>query len=291
MAICDTTELQRSNRRFMKRSFESPLLTREKEAELSRRWTDFRDEDAMHQMVSSHLRLVTSMAVRFRGFGLPLNDLVQEGVIGLIEAAGRFDPDRGARLSTYASWWIRAAMQDYILRNWSMVRLGTTAAQRKLFFNLRRLRAKIAPTSVDQMRPEERGEIAEELMVPVAAVEAMEGRLSGVDQSLNATTGEDTDQECLDLLEDAGPTPEEIVMARRDTEKRRAWLQAALGELPSREQMIIRARHLNDTTVTLADLGRTLGVSKERVRQLERRALDRLQQGLSEIKPVARPDV
>jgi len=281
MGMCDTTSLKNCDRRFMKRSFAAPFLTREEEAELSRRWSSLNDEAALHRMVSSHLRLVTSIATRFRGFGLPLSDLVQEGTLGLIEAANRFDPTKGARLSTYASWWIRAAIQDYILRNWSMVRLGTTAAQRKLFFNLRRLRAKIAPESVGQMQPEERNELARDLMVPVKAVEAMEGRMSAVDQSLNATTGEDSDQECLDLLEDGGPSPEEIVMSRRDGAKRRAWLNAALGELPSREQTIIRARHLNDSAVTLADLGRTLGVSKERVRQLEQRALGRLQQGVA----------
>ena len=281
MTLSESAELQEANRRFIKRALAAPMLSRERESALGRRWAERKDEAALHELVSSHTRLVISMAARFRGYGLPLGDLVQEGSIGLMEAASRFDPERGIRLSTYARWWIRASIQDYILRNWSVVRLGTTAAEKTLFFNLRRLRARIAAASVGYMSPEERGKIARDLKVGVHAVEAMEGRLSGVDQSLNATIGEESGQEWQDLLEDDSPSPEETVMALRDDATRRGWLHAVLRRLPEREEMIIRARHMEESAVTLAELGRTLGISKERVRQLEQRALGRLQRGLA----------
>lgn len=281
MAVSESAELQKYHRRFVKRALDAPLLTRERELELGHRWVEQRDEAALHELVESHTRLVVSLASRFRAYGFAFSDLVQEGNIGLMEAATRFDPQRGVRLSTYASWWIRAQIQDFVLRNWSVVRLGTTATEKSLFFNLRRLRAKIAAASVGYMNNEERSQVAEALNVGVGAVETMEGRLVGGDQSLNAAVGDETEREWQDLLEDEGPLPEELVIAHRDGKTRRRWLNDALGELPDREALIIRARHLAEESSTLEALGRKLGVSKERVRQLERRALNRLQRSMT----------
>ena len=281
MTTTESAPLQRATRGFIKRSLAAPMLSRDYECELGRRWVEERDETALHELVASHTRLAVSLAGRFRGYGLPLGDLIQEGNIGLMEAATRFDPERGVRLSTYASWWIRAQIQDYILRHWSIVRLGTTASEKSLFFNLRRLRAKIAAVSVGYMTGGERAEIARALGVKDGSVASMEGRLSGRDQSLNAVLADDAEREWQDLLEDDRPSPEEAVMTSRDAATRRRWLHAALGELPDREQLIIRERHLSEEASTLADLGQVLGISKERVRQLERRALDRLQRSLT----------
>lgn len=289
MAVNESAELQKSHRRFVRQALTAPMLTREREMDLGRRWVDQRDESALHELVASYTRLVVGLANRFRGYGLPFGDLVQEGNVGLMEAATRFDPERGVRLSTYASWWIRASIQDYVLRNWSVVRLGTTAAEKTLFFNLRRLRAKIAAASAGYMSQEQRDQVASELKVKVATVEAMEGRLSGSDQSLNTSIGEEGDQEWQDLLEDDGPSPETIAISRRDGTTRSRWLAAALGELPAREARIIRERHLSDDASTLESLGRQLGISKERVRQLERRALDRLQRHVTDQSKLRQP--
>ena len=203
-------------------------------------------------------------------------DLIQEGNIGLMEAATRFDPDRAIRFSTYAGWWIRAAMQDHILRNWSIVRTGTTAAQKSLFFNLRRLRSRLADPSRLTMSEGELDRIAEALGVARAEVAAMEQRLAGGDSSLNAVIGDEGEDSWQDLLADTRPTPEEAVGDAHDEDRRRGWLFSALGRLPQREQRIIQARQLEEEAKTLEELGRELGVSKERVRQLEQRALSRL---------------
>ena len=199
-----------------------------------------------------------------------------------MQAANRFDPERDVRFSTYATWWIRAAMQDYILRNWSIVRTGTTAAQKSLFFNLRRLRAKIeSKKEREGLSPDDKNKIAKKLKVKVKDVEAMEGRLSGIDQSLNATIGEDGSDDWQSLLSDDGPNPEDVVIGMKDAQTRSQWLNDALGDLSDRERMIIRERHLGDEVVTLEELGKELGVSKERVRQLEARAMDKLKSSLS----------
>jgi RNA polymerase sigma-32 factor len=281
MAVTESAELQKSQRRFVRRALAAPMLSREHEVALGRRWVERRDEAALHELVSSYTRLVVGLAARFRGYGLPVGDLIQEGNVGLMEAASRFDPERGVRLSTYASWWIRASIQDYVLRNWSVVRLGTTAAEKTLFFNLRRLRARIAAASAGYLSQEQRDLVADELGVGSAAVEAMEGRLSGSDQSLNTTVGDAGDIEWQDLLEDDGPSPEAVAIALKDGATRSRWLAAALAQLPAREARIIRERHLADDVSTLETLGRRLGISKERVRQLERRALHRLQRDVA----------
>ncbi|MEQ8444066.1 MAG: RNA polymerase factor sigma-32 [Alphaproteobacteria bacterium] len=276
MAYLDNPATQRANVRFIRASMKQPLLTREREMHLARLWRENEDEDALHELVSSYTRLVISMAGKFRNYGLPMGDLVQEGNIGLMQAAARFEPERDVRFSTYASWWIRSAMQDYVLRNWSIVRTGTTAAQKSLFFNLRRLRAKIADASATQLSPEQRDQIAEELRVNTSDVESMESRLSASDQSLNARVGEDGEEEWIGFLKDDGPSPEEVVIGLKDAESRSRWLREAIGELSEREQTIIRRRRMVDDGATLEELGKVLGVSKERVRQLEHRALQKL---------------
>lgn len=276
MAHLDDPATQRANIRFIRQSMKQPLLSRELEMELGRRWRDDGDEAALHELVSSYTRLVISMAARFRNYGLPMGDLVQEGNVGLMQAAARFEPERDVRFSTYASWWIRSAMQDYVLRNWSIVRTGTTAAQKSLFFNLRRLRAKIADASATQLTPDQRRTIAEELNVNIGDVEQMESRLSAGDQSLNAQVGEDGDEDWMGFLPDEGPSPEEVVTGLKDAESRSRWLREAIGELSDREQTIIRRRRLVEDGATLEELGKVLGVSKERVRQLEHRALQKL---------------
>lgn len=282
MAYIDDPDTQRANRRFIKASMQQPLLTREREMELARAWRENGDEAALHAMVSSYTRLVVSMASKFRNYGLPVGDLVQEGSVGLMQAAARFEPERDIRFSTYASWWIRSAMQDYVLRNWSIVRTGTTAAQKSLFFNLRRLRAKIAEASSTQLTPQQRDAIAEELRVNPRDVETMENRLAANDQSLNAPVGEESDGNWLDFLRDDRASPEEVVSGMRDSETRSRWLAEAIGELSEREQTIIRRRRLVEEGATLEELGRELGVSKERVRQLEHRALGKLRKTLED---------
>ncbi|HQX27826.1 MAG TPA: RNA polymerase factor sigma-32 [Alphaproteobacteria bacterium] len=282
MAHIDDPHTQRANLDYIRTSMNEPMLERDHELDLARRWKNNRDEKALHEMVTSYTRLVVSIASRFRNYGLPMGDLIQEGNVGLMQAAERFDPEREVRFSTYASWWIRAAIQDYILRNWSIVRTGTTAAQKSLFFNFRRLRAKIENrTEREGLDNAGREQIAKELGVDVSDVESMEGRLAGTDHSLNATVGEDGDSEWQDFLEDGNPNPEEIVIGMKDAKTRSAWLKKALNGLSDRERTIIKERHLGYETVTLEDLGKTLGISKERVRQLEQRAMDKLRVSMS----------
>ncbi|PZO82102.1 MAG: RNA polymerase factor sigma-32, partial [Micavibrio aeruginosavorus] len=254
-----------------------PLLEKEKELDLARRWRNDGDEKALHELVRSYTRLVVAGAAKFRNYGLPMGDLIQEGNIGLMQAAARFEPERDIRFSTYATWWIRSAIQDYILRNWSIVRTGTTAAQKSLFFNLRRLRAKIERVNgTEGLNDEGRQKIAKELNINLKDVEDMEGRLSGGDNSLNAVIHDDGEEEWQSFLKDDRPNPEDIVIGMKDSKTRSKWLQDALGTLSDREQKIIRERHLKYETVTLEDLGKELGVSKERVRQLEARAMEKL---------------
>ncbi|MDF1749897.1 MAG: RNA polymerase factor sigma-32 [Alphaproteobacteria bacterium] len=276
MAHLDDPETQRANVRFIRQSMKQPLLSRDHEMELASLWRDEQDEAALHELVNCYTRLVISMASRFRNYGLPMGDLVQEGNVGLMQAAARFEPERDVRFSTYASWWIRSAMQDYVLRNWSIVRTGTTAAQKSLFFNLRRLRAKIADASATQLTPAQRVKIAEELNVNIGDVEQMESRLSAGDQSLNAHVGEEGEEEWIGFLKDDGPNPEEVVTGLKDAESRSRWLAEAIGELTEREQTIIHRRRMVEDGATLEELGKYLGVSKERVRQLESRALQKL---------------
>ncbi|HZS82424.1 MAG TPA: RNA polymerase factor sigma-32 [Stellaceae bacterium] len=276
MAHIDDPETQKANLSFIKTSMKQPLLLRDHEFELARQWREDGDVAALHELVRSYTRLVVATAARFRNYGLPMGDLVQEGNVGLMQAASRFEPDREVRFSTYAAWWIRSAMQDYILRNWSIVRTGTTAAQKSLFFNLRRLRAKIEDASGRGLTHEGRQTIARELKVEIGEVEAMETRLGAVDQSLNAPISDSGEDDWQDFLSDGRPSPEDVVIGLRDSETRSRWLAEALRELSPRERTIIAQRRLREEGATLEELGRALGVSKERVRQLEHRALLKL---------------
>lgn len=281
----DDQETQRANMGYIREAMDEPMLERDHEFDLARRWRDGKDEKALHELTRSYTRLVVATATRFRRYGLPMGDLIQEGNVGLMQAADKFDPERGFRFSTYATWWIRAAIQDYVLRNWSIVRTGTTAAQKSLFFRLRALRAKIESRSGgEKLDDTGRKEIAGELNVKVKEVEDMEARFFG-DLTLNAKISENGEDEWLSLLADERPDPESITIGIKDTQTRSEWLQNAMARLPEREQIIIRDRHLNDKTVTLEVIGNRMGISKERVRQLEYRAMSRLKESITDQVP------
>ncbi|MGC6472794.1 MAG: RNA polymerase factor sigma-32 [Parvibaculales bacterium] len=279
MTHLDTQETLNANKKYIQGAMKIPLLSPERELELARNWREKGDENALHELTSAHLRLVISMASKFRRYGLPMGDLVQEGNIGLMQAAARFDIEREVRFSTYASWWIRASIQDYVLRNWSIVRTGTTSAQKSLFFNLRRLRAKLNDTGNNAMSPDNRTYVANELGVRLEDVELMEGRLSGSDRSLNAPLSdqeEGSNLEWQDLLVCDKPLQDETVGKSLDGDVRRQWIREALEQLNKREYTIIVERRLKDEGITLEKLGKKLGISKERVRQIEHQALGKL---------------
>ena len=273
------------DRSLTRRAMKAEMLDAETERQLATAWRDQRDEAAMHRLINAHLRLAISVAGRFRRYGAPMNDLVQEAGLGLMKAADKFDPDRGVRFSTYAVWWIRASVQDYVMRNWSMVRTGSTSSQKSLFFNLRRVRAQLERDAAQQGKRltgyEMRQRIATEMGVPLRDVEMMEGRLAGSDFSLNATQSvEEEGREWIDTLEDDSAQASELVQASHDTEALRDWLVAAMSALKPREQFILRERKLHDDPRTLESLGQELGLSKERVRQLEAAALQKMRKRL-----------
>jgi len=281
MAYLDDPTTQQANLRYIRAAMDEPLLEKEHELSLARSWKENKDEKALHELVRSYTRLVVAIASKFKNYGLPIGDLIQEGNIGLMEAAARFEPALENRFSTYATWWIRAQIQDYVLRNWSIVRTGTTASQKSLFFNLRRLRAKIDGQSArDYLDKDAVDHIAKELGVQPKEVLEMEARMNGGDQSLNNPIGENGDDEWQDFLADQSPNPEDVVIGMRDNATRSQWLGEALGELSPRERTIIEERRMNEDVVTLEDLGKQLGISKERVRQLEQRAMDKLKASL-----------
>ena len=260
----------------------APYLERDEEHDLAVRWKDERDQAALHRLTAAHMRLVIAIAARFRNFGLPMGDMIQEGHVGLLEAAARFDPARDVRFSTYATWWIRASIQDYILRNWSIVRGGTSSSQKALFFNLRRLRARMAQNADQKPRQTMFAEIAGALGVTTSDVELMDSRLSAPDTSLNAPIHEaesDTANR-QDFLVDGVALPDETVGTRIDSERQLSWLQQALNVLNDRELRIVRERRLREEGATLESLGESLGISKERVRQIENRALEKLREAL-----------
>jgi len=281
-------EIAGMRRTFVKAAMDAPFLTREDEHALAVRWKDLRDEDALHQLAAAHMRLVIAIAARFRHYGLPMADLIQEGHVGLLEAGARFEPEREVRFSTYATWWIRASIQDYILRNWSIVRGGTSSAQKALFFNLRRLRARMAHSAAGDASIDVHQEIANAVGVSRNDVRLMEARLSGSDMSLNAPLSEsDTSgpSERMDFLVDGAPLPDETVSDAIDSERRVTWLRSALTVLSDRELNILRARRLSEESATLEALGDRLGISKERVRQIESRALEKLRRALLDRHP------
>jgi len=270
-----------SSSQFIRAAMRAPYLERGEEHDLAVRWAEKRDQAALHQLAASHMRLVIAIASRFRNFGLPSGDLIQEGHVGLLEAAARFEPAREVRFATYATWWIRASIQDYILRNWSIVRGGTSSSQKALFFNLRRLRARLAQSSDPRPRALVFAEIAKAIGVSRADVELMDSRLSGPDASLNAPVREsEGSSDRQDFLVDRVPLPDEMVTEAIDGERRRIWLRSALTVLSERELRIVNERRLQDEGTTLEALGESLGISKERVRQIENRALAKLREAL-----------
>ena len=260
------------------------LLDAETEIDLARRWRDHGDEQALHRLTTAYLRLAISMAAKYRRYGTPMSDLIQEAGVGLMKAASKFDPDRGVRFSTYAVWWIKASIQDYVMRNWSLVRTGSTSSQKSLFFNMRRVRAKIeAEMGGERLDPtdvEIRKEIAEELGVPLRDVEMMEARLASSDFSLNAQQAGEEGREWVETLQDDAPQAEETVSKEADLSTARVWLKDAFEALTDREQVIIRARKMADTPATLESLGTKFGLSKERIRQLEAQALRKMRERL-----------
>ncbi|WP_305969902.1 MULTISPECIES: RNA polymerase factor sigma-32 [unclassified Mameliella] len=268
-----------------RRAMKAELLDAETELKLAYAWRDDRDEEALHRLIQAYMRLAISMAAKFKRYGAPMNDLIQEAGLGLMKAADKFDPDRGVRFSTYAVWWIKASIQDYVMRNWSMVRTGSTSSQKSLFFNMRRVQARIereAAASGEELDGHQlRHKIATEIGVPLRDVEMMEGRLSGSDYSLNATQSvEDEGREWIDTIEDDGAQASEIVENEHDREQLRDWLVQAMGALNDRERFIVRERKLREETRTLESLGTELGLSKERVRQLEAAAFGKMRKAL-----------
>jgi RNA polymerase sigma-32 factor len=258
-----------------------PMLTAEEELALSRRWRDTRDVEAAHKLVTSHLRLVAKIALGYRGYGLPVGELISEGNIGMMQAVKRFDPDRGFRLSTYARWWIRAAIQEYILHSWSLVKMGTTAAEKKLFFNLRRLKNQMQAIDDGDLRPEQVDKIAHTLEVPEQEVISMNWRLASHDYSLNAPVGQDTEHELGDSLVDDAESQETTIADREELSGRKALLATALKSLNDRERHILLERRLKDDPTTLEDLSQHYGVSRERIRQIETRAFGKLQKTMN----------
>ncbi len=276
-------------RQFVRAAMEAPFLSREEEHALAVRWKEMRDEKALHRLASAHMRLVIALAARFKNYGLSMSDMIQEGHVGLLEAAARFEPDREIRFSTYATWWIRASLQDYVLRNWSIVRGGTSSAQKALFFNFRRLRAKLSAEAAQESDNtpglDIQTRIAQAVGVSRADVLAMEARLSGPDTSLNAplseTEGADTAQR-MDVLVCQAALPDETTASSVDGERRGRWLHSAMACLSERELVVLKQRRLLDNAHTLEAIGARLGVSKERVRQIENRALEKLRQALTQ---------
>ena len=260
-----------------------PMLSKEQEFMLAKRWQEHEDTDAAEQMVTSHLRLVAKIAMGYRGYGLPMAEVVSEGNVGLMQAVKKFDPDKCFRLATYAMWWIRAAIQEYILRSWSLVKLGTTAAQKKLFFNLRRIKGEINAIETGDLRPEQVTEIATRLNVSEEEVISMNGRMSASDASLNAPIGSaDGDGEWQDWLEDEdNPGQAKEFADRQEFDSRMSLLEMAMGELNEREQHIITERRLKDEPTTLEDLSKVYNVSRERIRQIEVRAFEKLQKAMT----------
>jgi RNA polymerase sigma-32 factor len=279
MAFDDT-----GTRTVTRRAMGAEMLDAETEIALARAWRDGRDEKALHRLVNAYMRLAISMAARYRRYGAPMPDLIQEAGVGLMKAAEKFDPDRGVRFSTYAVWWIKASIQDYVMRNWSMVRTGSTSSQKALFFNLRRVRARLereagaAGEVLDGHRLREM--ISVEVGVPLRDVEMMDARLSGSDFSLNAQLSGEEGREWLDTLEDEAPQAAETVARDADLARVRGWLAEALRSLSARERLIIVERKLRDEPRTLESLGQELGLSKERIRQLEAQALTKLRKRL-----------
>src|SRR5487761_258024 len=267
--------------RYLEEIRRFPMLEPEEEYMLAKSWREHGDKDAAHKLVTSHLRLVAKIAMGYRGYGLPLSELISEGNVGMMQAVKRFDPDRGFRLATYAMWWIRAAIQEYVLHSWSLVKMGTTAAQKKLFFNLRKIKGQLQAIDEGDLSPENVKRIAKELAVPESDVVSMNRRLSAPDNSLSAPLRADGDGgEWQDWLVDEGPTQETRFGDRQELGLRRDLLRNAMTHLTARERDILVERRLKDEPATLEDLSQKYGISRERVRQIEVRAFEKLQKAI-----------
>jgi len=275
-AITPDTSLSR----YLQEIRKFPLLEQEEEFMLAKAWAEHGYSDAAHKLVTSHLRLVAKIAMGYRGYGLPVAELIAEGNVGMMQAVRRFDPDKGFRLATYAMWWIRAAIQEYILRSWSLVKIGTTAAQKKLFFNLRRIKGQIHAMDEGDLQPEHVAHIATQLGVNEDEVISMNRRMSAGDHSLNAPLKVDGEGEWQDWLVDETPDQESIVADAEEMSWRRDLLQDAMQELTEREQHILTERRLKEPPTTLEDLSKVYDISRERVRQIEVRAFEKLQKAM-----------
>ncbi|MDX9860236.1 MAG: RNA polymerase sigma factor RpoH [Rhodospirillales bacterium] len=263
--------------RYMREIWRFPVLTADEEYMLALRWREHGDVDAAHKLVTSHLRLVAKIAMKYRGYGLPVADLLSEGNIGLMKAVKKFEPERGFRLATYAIWWIKAAMTEYVLRSWSLVRMGTMAAQKKMFFNLRRLKSRLEILDNGDISVDEARELAERLDVSEEEIVDMNRRISSRDASLNTPLGEEEGMEFQDTLVDDSPSPEALAIRSDEASRRRRLLVDALKTLNERERHIFVERRLKDDPITLEELGQQYGISRERVRQLEARAFEKVQ--------------
>mgnify|MGYP006258512707 FL=1 len=277
--------LDNSDMSLTRKAVKAELLDAETELQLAYAWRDSRDEAALHRLITAYMRLAISMAAKFKRYGAPMNDLVQEAGLGLMKAADKFDPDRGVRFSTYAVWWIKASVQDYVMRNWSMVRTGSTSSQKSLFFNMRRVQAQLereAQQTGENLEKHQLNQlIATEVGVPLSDVEMMDGRLSGSDFSLNATQASDEEgREWIETLEDENARADLTVEEEHDQKRLANWLGVAMEALNDREQFIVRERKLIDSPRTLESLGAELGLSKERVRQLEAAAFGKMRKYL-----------
>ena len=258
-----------------------PMLAKDEEFMLAKRWQEHQDPEAAHRLVTSHLRLVAKIAMGYRGYGLPIGEVISEGNVGLMQAVKKFDPDKGFRLATYAMWWIRASIQEYILRSWSLVKMGTTAAQKKLFFNLRKAKSEISALQEGDLRPEQVSQIATKLGVLDEEVISMTRRLSGGDASLNSPLRSDSESEWQDWLADEDtPSQESVIADTQEKNIRMSLLEEAMTELSDRERHILMERRLKDEPTTLEELASQYGVSRERVRQIEVRAFEKLQKSM-----------
>jgi RNA polymerase sigma-32 factor len=266
--------------RYLQQIRQFPMLEKEQEYMLAKRWREHEDTGAAHQLVTSHLRLVAKIAMGYRGYGLPVSDLISEGNVGLMQAVKRFEPEQGFRLATYAMWWIRASIQEYVLHSWSLVKIGTTAAQKKLFFNLRKLKNKLEAFEEGDLSPEHVAHISTELGVPQKDVISMNQRLAAQDHSLNAPLKIDGEGEWQDWLEDDTESQEIQIAEAEELQKRRQMLSTAMSALNDRERRIITMRRLEDDTLTLEELSQEYGISRERVRQIEVRAFEKLQKAI-----------
>jgi RNA polymerase sigma-32 factor len=266
--------------RYLAEIRQFPMLEQSEEFMLAKRWQEHQDTEAAHKMVTSHLRLVAKIAMGYRGYGLPMSEVISEGNVGLMQAVKRFDPDKGFRLATYAMWWIRAAIQEYILHSWSLVKIGTTAAQKKLFFNLRRVKGQLKALEEGDLRPETVKEIATRLDVPESDVVDMNRRLAAPDHSLNAPVRMDGEGEWQDWLVDEGDSQESMLAESQEFGRRQKLLNRALQLLNPRERRILSERRLKDEPTTLEDLSKEFGISRERVRQIEVRAFDKVQRAI-----------